>query len=204
MLSFKELKILISKSCKVISRSEDITDRFSFEIDFTKLEKKLQTADPNLHVLSFNDKTLSYIPYLSDVQLVTEYLHTPEELNMVFNGKSEICTFMIFSTLTEKETVTIESNGKELTSNEIFDICNGESEQINFDVVKGIISQLPLYQVLVVRTFNKKQERFEYKIFFRSNYEMVGLFKSIRNNTSNEDQVESTAEEVVENDEVAE
>ena len=202
MLSFKELKVLIAKSCRVVSKSDDLTDRFSFDIDFTKLEKKLQGADQNLHVLAFYDKNSSYVPYMSDVQLLTEYLHTPEELNMVFNGQSEICTFMIFSTLTEKGIITLaDDKGNPLSSEEIFNICNGEAEEINFETVKDIISTLPMYQVLVVRIFYKKQEKFEYKIFFRSNYEMVSLFKSTKNakveeeNTSNEEVESETTEE---------
>src|SRR5574344_283001 len=164
MISFKELKVLITKCCKVESKS-DLSERFSFEIDFANMEQRLQEADPNLHVLAFYEKAKSYVPNMMDVQLISEYLHKPEEIKMVFNGNSEVYPFMIFSIVGEsgKEMKLVDKNGKAIASEDIFKLCNGSADEIDFELVKTIVEKLPIYQVLAIRTFVKKQDKFDYK-----------------------------------------
>lgn len=191
MISFKELKVLITKCCKVESKS-DLSERFSFEVDFTNMEKRLQEVDQNFHVLAFNEKVKSYVPYLSDVQMLTEYVHKPDEIKMVFNGNSEICPFMIFSVVGEsgKEYKLHDKNGKIVAAEDIFKLCNGSSDEIDWSMVKEIVEKLPIYQVLAIRTFVKKQDKFDYKLCFRSNYEMISFFKSLQNNTAEDTSTE--------------
>lgn len=202
MISFKELKTVIIKSCKVQSNS-DILDRFSFEVDFSKMEAQLQNVDPNLHVMSYDEVINSYVPNLYDMQMLTEYLHNPTEIKTALNGKTQIVPFMIFSTMGAdlKDHSIHDNNNKVIPKEEIFSSLNGTSDNIQRETVKEIMSKLPIYMIVVMRLFDTKQEKFIYKFFFRSNYAMVTYYNSIKNKEnellegmSGEDESESSVE----------
>jgi hypothetical protein len=194
MVKFKDLKVATLRCCKT-KQSADISDRFSFEIDFAKLEKALKELDSNLHVLSFAEKKESHIPSLEDVQLLVEYLHKPREIETVFDGQTQICTFMIYytaqhesnDTYREFESFADAETNTPYTQEDLFKFCN---VAIDFSLIHEIIEKVPMYQVLVYKTFNNRKDKFDYQVNFRSNYEMVGYHKFVESKELDEEEAE--------------
>ena len=49
-------------------------------------------------------------------------------------------------------------------------------------MITGICINYPIYRTLIIRKFNKKRDKFEYSIYFRSNYNMITYIKSLKEN----------------------
>jgi hypothetical protein len=177
-LSFKELRVAISKSCTAV-QTEDISDRYAFTLDAIKLENILKQKKSPLHVMAFNKVLESRVPSVKDVQLITEYMRLPEEIDNTFNGKVQVCEFMIFCKQNIQGPVEINNEAGEIISDkDLFNFCNN-TEELNDEIIYGIIKNLPVYKILVTREFDYNSDMFEYKIYIRSNYEMVTYYKAL-------------------------
>ena len=64
--------------------------------------------------------------------------------------------------------------------------CDDGSSYFASSVLQTIVQNLPMYMVLVIRYFDTKKDRYEYKIHIRSNYEMVSYFKAMTADKNNE------------------
>jgi len=172
MIDFVGLKALITKACKVDISGESFQDRCKFYINTAKLEMNLATK-ANLHYLADpdairtiekeDDKEIvilpSHIPTFKDIQMVSEYIHEKAEFKSVFNGMSQIAFMVLY----------LDENASETDPKPVdvrLDIPDLENQ------VK-IINDRPVYNTLVVRRFNPKADRFEYRLYFRSNYNMM-------------------------------
>lgn len=179
MLNFNDLKRIVSLSSKS-TISGSIADRFSFTIDYAKVEKNLAKTDPNFHILGFGSTESSHKPTIeNDLISVMNYIKDGDEYDTIFNGDTEIVTFLIYAAVSKNEDGSFSqislqnTDGKELTQSELFDALNSATP--NGDLAKEIIKSLPVYQVLVYRYFNTSKDAFAYKVWFKSNYEMVGF-----------------------------
>ena len=185
ILSFVDLRTAITKSC-IARPSENISDKYGFKIDINKLEENLRFTDKNcsLHVLAFNNEIESYIPSYKDIQLVSEYLNRNNgNIDLIFNGKVEICEFMVYAKENIQGSIDINDGaGNTLSDEDLFKYCN-DPESLKSDVIYGIIKDLPLYRIIVFRSFDTKYDKYQYRIFIRSNYEMVSFHKTIKEKT---------------------
>ena len=180
-LSFKEIRVAISKSCSAI-QTDDISDRYAFTLDTIKLENIFKQKKSSLHVMAFDKVLASRIPTIKDIQLITEYMRKNEEIDNTFNGKVQVCEFMIYCKHNIQGPIDINNDNDEpINDKDLFNFCNNKDELDN-DIIYGIIKNLPVYKVLVTREFDYNSDMFEYKIYIRSNYEMVTYYKALSEN----------------------
>lgn len=180
-LSFKEIRIAISKSCSAL-QTDDISDRYAFTLDTTKLENIFKQKKSSLHVMAFDKIVSSRVPSVKDIQLITEYMRQNEEIDNTFNGKVQVCEFMIYCKHNIQGPIEINNgDGEPITDKDLFNFCNNKDE-LNDEIIYGIIKNLPVYKVLVTREFDYNSDMFEYKIYIRSNYEMVTYYKALTEN----------------------
>lgn len=173
MLTFNELKPIISKCC-YSGKSNDLSEKYHFSVDFKKLENDLENQNEDLHVMSFADKVESRIPTVYDIQLLSEYAHKQETTSsMFFNGTSEFVSFMLYST--KDGDLWKEDDIESLIEDDIYETINGEEK--NLDLINYIIDNAPLYYVVVIKRFNQAKERFDYNIFFRYNSSMNNIVR---------------------------
>lgn len=190
MITLKKLDSIIKRCCSVVSDdSKDANDRYSFKIDFDKLDKLLNPVDSNLHPLvstsAYSSKRIDF----SDIQNLVEYLHKPEEMTPIFDGKSEFVTFLIYSAQDKNSRVVNfkDSGGNDIDGYHAYMIKYDDgSSYFASSVLQTIVQNLPMYMVLVIRYFDTKKDRYEYKIHIRSNYEMVSYFKAMTSDKTNE------------------
>ena len=181
-LSFKEIRIAISKSCSV-NQTDEVSDRYGFTLDTTKLENIFKQKKSSLHVMAFNKTVASRVPTVQDIQLITEYMRQNDEIDTTFNGKVQVCEFMIFCKHNIQGPIEIncEETGEPISDKDLFNFCNN-AEELNESIIYGIIKNLPVYKILVTREFDYNSDMFEYKIYIRSNYEMVTYYKALTEN----------------------
>ena len=209
--TLKSLTYMIKKCC-VSSDNESLNDMYSFSLNITKLKNMLKQKNTNLHLIALNKSLESRAVQLEDLQLITEYVHDNRMYNTIFDGKSHILQFMLFSSENSDGEISFLSeneNGEQIpmSEKELFDKCNIDVDD-NF--VKNICRDLPCYRVIVTRSFVKgyndkiegPTDRFEYKVNIRSNFNMVAYQKSQKEDKKEEAMeepvVEETVEEVVE------
>jgi hypothetical protein len=173
MIDFKELKVLIQKASSV--DKTDISSRFKFSVDVEKLEQLLNQKS-DLHVIAGTQLVESRIPDFEDVQLVSEYVYKKEHFASIFNGSSQIATFLLYCDMNGSFSVGTDS--ETFTSGDIYAKLN--TEDIDMDIMNVIVSDTPIYRVLVVRRFNTKEDKFDYAIFFRSNRNMINYIKDLK------------------------
>lgn len=193
MIQLKNLDRVIRNCCSVIKDdSKEITDRYAFRIDFNKMNSMLAQHDKTFHPLVFtsNNTYESRHFEFEDIQFLSEYLHKPECFDPVFDGRSQFVKFMIYCeqnssgetiTFTDQDGNKIPGNKAYLTTDE-----NGETS-IVYEALERIVRNLPIYMVLVIRIFDTKKDRYDYKIYIRSNYEMVSYFKKYSEKENKED-----------------
>lgn len=169
MIDFKELKSVIKRAC-FVEKTEDIDSRFGFTIDIEKLEQILN-QESDLHVIAFDDKLRSRIPTYEDLQVISEYIYKKEIINGIYNGNSQIATFMIYSDMGETK--------DEAEAAAIYDRLNNP-ECVDISLINGIVTEKPIYRALIVRRFNYKEDKFDYAIYFRSNRVMINYIKGLR------------------------
>lgn len=182
MITLKKLDSLILKSCSVVNNGDSGNDYYAFTIDFNKLNGMLKTADKNLHPLVEIAKITSKPVTFTDIQSITEYIHKPEELKFAMSDKTEILEFLIYCAQdkTGKVNEFKDGNGNVIDAYDAYkDFEDDENYSLNKNVVEYIVSNLPMYMVLVLRSFNQKSYKYDYKIYIRSNYEMVSYFKAM-------------------------
>lgn len=190
MITLKKLDSIIKRCCSVVSDdSKDVTDRYSFSIDFDKLEKLLNPIDSNLHPLVSSKSYRSKVIEFDDIQNLVEYLHNSDEMAPIFDGKSEFVKFLIYSAKDKNSRVVNfkDSDGNEVDGYHAYMVkCDDGSSYFASSVLQTIVQNLPMYMVLVIRYFDTKKDRYEYKIHIRSNYEMVSYFKAMTADKNNE------------------
>ena len=179
ILSFSDLRMVISKAC-IARPSEDISDKYGFSINIEKLENCLKSTKNKcaLHVMAFKPVVESRIPTIDDLQLISEYTRKDEELDTIFDGKVEIVELMIYHKGNIQGSIDInKEDGSVYTDAELFKACNNP-ELLDTNIIYGIMKNLPVYKIIVIRVF--EDDSYKYKIFIRSNYEMVSFHKSLQ------------------------
>lgn len=178
MIDFKDLKQTIQKACKS-EQSTDINERFKFSINTYKLEKILNQKS-DLHVIGFKEEIVSHIPTVEELQLITEYAHKKDEIETIYDGFTQVITFLLYCDK-NGELGFANEDGSAIDNKEIFDQLN-KPELINKELLTGISINYPIYRTLIIRRFNKRKDKFEYSIYFRSNYNMITYIKSLKEN----------------------
>lgn len=195
MITLKKLDSLILKSCSVVNGGKAGNDYYSFSIDFDKLNNLLGQVDKNLHPFVEASKIFSKPVDFSSIQSITEYIHKTEELKFALTDKTEYAEFLIYCAQdkTGKVSDFKDEEGNAIDAYEAYkERLEDGTYSLNKDVVQYIVSNLPMYMVLVLRSFNQKNYKYDYKIYIRSNYEMVSYFKAT---TGSDDKKEKSAEE---------
>ena len=178
MIGFKELKSIIVRSSRTDDRnkSSDINSKFNFSINVDRLEKALN-AKSDLHVVAFTKNLVSRIPDISELQLISEYVHKKEEINTIFDGKTQIVTFMLYCDMNDQ--IHIGEKDKTLTAKEICDAINNDDHPDN-DIVMLLAEAYPMYRTMIVRRFDNRKDKFVYSIYFRSSYKMIKYISSLK------------------------
>jgi len=202
--SLKSLTYMIKKCC-TSADNESLNDLYAFSLDVEKLKNILKQKGTNLHVIALNRTLESRPVQLEDVQFITEYVHDGRMYDTIFDGKSHIVQFMLFSSEDENGDINFIVNTENenedpivLSDKELYNKCN-----INVDetFVKNICRDLPCYRIIVTRSFIKgfmdkndgPTDKFEYKVNIRSNFRMVG-FQKFAKEKKNEDKSETVEE----------
>lgn len=174
-ISFSELRAAISKACSTNS-TESIDGIYGFSVDMAKLDEILREKKSNLYSLGFKSVVESKVPGFEDIQNITEYMRDEKTISNTFNGKVQVCEFMLFlkENLDGPIDINYGDDDDALTDEEIFNLCNVELDK---EFILGIIKNLPMYKILIVREFSHHKDNFKYNIFIRSNYQMVTYYK---------------------------
>lgn len=178
MIDFKELKHLIIKTCKS-DHTEDINSRFSFSIESAKLEQSLSNTD--LHVIGFTKEVVSRVPTYDDLQLIEEYIpkYKKDLLEEVYDGNSQILTLTLYCTK-DGELELRDQNNNPIDKEDLFTKLNGSEDELDRNTILSIIENYPIYRTLIIRKFNNRKDRFDYSIYFRSNYNMIDYIKELK------------------------
>ena len=189
MNSLQNITYIIKKCCSVEEAIVDYTDRYKFRLDISKLENMLKQKKTNLHVLAFDKSLQSKLVGVEDIQLVSEYMHDPDllELTIGENSNTNFVQFMIFGTENQDGKIDIKITNPEpgeeeiIDDKELFGMVNGiNGHELDRTLVTNIVKFLPCYRVIVTRIFNTSEDRFEYRVYIRSNYNMVTYYKSVK------------------------
>lgn len=167
MIGFKSLKHLILKSCNSNNSSENINDMIHFTIDCKKLESIL-AQHTDLHVMAFSNCLESKTPDVRDLQLITEYVKNKEEVDMIYDGKTQVCFFMLYCT--KEGSLAVEA----MTDHGYSKV----NEELDEKLIETIASGYPVYRAMIIRRFN--EDKFNYSIYFRSNYQMICYIKDLK------------------------
>ena len=173
MIDFTDLKQVIKNSCKTRETGEDFNNHFKFYINFEKLERILTQKKSDLHVIVPVSRDESWIPSIDEIQNISEYIKTDTDAKHIFDGKSEIFEFILFSTKND------ELSTEELGAEE-------DTKHIK-DAITNLVMNFPVYRTLIVRRFDTRKDKFEYVIYFRSNYNMISYIKELN---SSEDHID--------------
>ena len=192
---FKTLRNAIVNSCNVIDGVVDIEKNYRFKIDFAKMENILNQKKTGLHVLAFDKFQESFEPGLNEIQLISEYIKSDKDFERIFNGKTNIVYFMLYYRENADGEVNIYNDKDDImTDKQIFEACNGDFNHINPTIILNIVKDLPVFRVLVERSFDFSADKFKYRVYFRQNNEMSIFYESLKNKTE-EDKNEETVEE---------
>jgi len=198
-----DLTTMTRKCCSRPEGATSTTSRYQFEMDFVKLENMLKQKKTNLHVIGLDKVVLSRpIDVVKDAQFISEYIKNKSILEASLAEGAEMIQFMLFSTENEKGTmrpkyIDDEGNAVDISDKELFTMCN-EPDQINENLIRCIVTEHPVYRIIVVRLFNEKNDRYDYNVNIRSNYPMISYMKSPAANGEavEAEQNEEAAEEV--------
>ena len=189
--SLQTLSNIIRKCCTVTNaESTNIEDRYAFTINTEKLEMLLKQKKTNLHVIALNKTLESVIVGIEDIPLISEYVHDSKIYKNIFEKGSEFVSFMLFSTVNENGNIDLVTENEEgvtipLTDKEIYENGN-DSESLDNEFIVNVTKDLPCYRVLVIRIYNYYEDKFEYKILIRSNFNMVTFQKANKALNENE------------------
>jgi hypothetical protein len=198
MIGFKDLKSIIVRNSRTVddkNKSSDINAKFNFTINVDRLEKALSSKS-DLHVVAFSKNIVSRVPDISELQLISEYVHKKEEINTIFDGKTQIATFMFYCDM--NGTLHIGEKDNTYTSKEICDAINTDEEP-DKEIAMILAESFPMYRAMVVRRFDNRKDKFVYSIYFRSSYSMITYINSLKeegkfNSADNKDTVEEIPE----------
>lgn len=197
-LSFSEIRSIITKCCGTNQTSE-LSDKYSFDMNISKMENILKQKKTELHALAFNKTIESRVPSYNDIQLVTEYMKDEKEINYTFNGTNQIAELMLYYQANNQGAMEIkDQDGNLITDKELFNLCNNP-ESLDKEIIFNIVKNMPIYRILIVRGFNTESDRFEYKIYIRSNYNMISFYRDVVSKTTHQQLIdeESTDNENV-------
>ena len=198
MIGFKDLKSIIVRSSRTTddkNKSSDINNKFNFVINVDKLEKALNNKC-DLHVVAFSKFIESRVPDISELQLISEYVHKREEINTIFDGKTQIATFMFYCDMEGGLTIENNETKDSYSSKELSDMINCDNP--NRDIATVLASEFPMYRTMVVRRFDNRKDKFVYSIYFRSSYSMITYINSLKeegafnNSADTKEEVEET------------
>ena len=179
MIGFKDLKSIIVRSSRTTddkNKSSDINNKFNFVINVDRLEKALSSKS-DLHVVAFNKNIVSRVPDISELQLISEYVHKKEEIHTIFDGKTQIATFMFYCDMNGQ--LHIGEKDNTYTAKEISDAVNTDEEP-DKEIAMILAESYPMYRTLVVRRFDNRKDKFVYSIYFRSSYNMITYINSLK------------------------
>ena len=183
MITLKKLDSLILKCCNVVKSDQNKdTDYYKFGINFDQLESMLSNVDKNLHPLVECAELESRPVEFKDIQNLTEYLHKADEFTPVFE-KCEMVQFLIYCTQdkTGKNFEFFDDENNKINPYDAYKVDEGVEGEwgINKEILQQIVQNLPMYMVTVIRSFDHEHYKYDYKIYIRSNYEMVSYFKAM-------------------------
>ena len=178
MIGFKDLKSIIVRNSRTDdkNKSSDINAKFNFTINVDRLEKALSSKS-DLHVVAFSKNIVSRVPDISELQLISEYVHKKEEINTIFDGKTQIATFMFYCDMNGQ--LHIGEKEKTYSTKEISDMINTD-ENPNKEIAMILAEGYPMYRAMVVRRFDNRKDKFVYSIYFRSSYSMITYINSLK------------------------
>ena len=179
MIGFKDLKAIIVRNCRTLDDKNgtgDINNRFNFVINVDRLEKALSNKS-DLHVVAFTKNIVSRVPHINELQLISEYVHKKEEINTIFDGNTQIATFMFYCDMNNQ--LHIGEKDNTFTAKEICDAINRD-ENPDKEIATIIADSYPMYRAMVVRRFDKRKDKFVYSIYFRSSYSMITYINSLK------------------------
>lgn len=191
MIGFKDLKSIIVRSSRTTddkNKSSDINNKFNFVINVDRLEKALSSKS-DLHVVAFTKNIVSRVPDISELQLISEYVHKREEINTIFDGKTQIATFMFYCDMNNQLHIGEKENT--YTAKEISDAINTD-ENPDKEIAMILAEGFPMYRTMVVRRFDNRKDKFVYSIYFRSSYSMITYINSLKEEGKFNSEEEST------------
>ena len=180
MLNFNDLKTIITRCCFVDKNTKKFEDKFQFTLDCKRLETELQKRNSNLHVMSFFKKLNSEEILLTDLQTIIDYVHRDRDMDAVIDDPDCRMVKFIIYYADSKFVAPAEEGQKEIECDDIFNILNDEdnpTEEAD-DIARMVTKSFPVYTVFMTRVFNNLKDKFEYRIFFRSNHQMLDLIKA--------------------------
>ena len=180
MLNFNDLKTIITRCCFVDKNTKKFADKFQFTLDCKRLETELQKRNSNLHVMSFFKKLYSEEILLTDLQTIIDYVHRDRDMDAIVDDHDCMMVKFIIYYADSKFVAPAEEGQKEIEWDEIFNILNDEdnpTEEAD-DIARMVTKDFPVYTVFMTRVFNNLKDKFEYRIFFRSNHHMLDLIKA--------------------------
>ena len=178
MIEFKDLKQLISKACSTEQSEDDINKRFKFSINFEKLEKILNQKGTDLSVIAPVSSVCSWVPGIDEILTISEYTKNKSDIEFIFDGNTEIMEFLLYSTKNGAMKVPEVPVKKDIVS------VSEEKKSII-----DIMMDFPVYRTLIARKFDKRNDKFEYAIYFRSNYNMIMYIKDLKEKNDNSAEV---------------
>lgn len=178
VVSFRDLKNMITKVCTAKSDAKDYAEKHSFSMNMYTLNNMLVQKKLDYRVMAGTDKLGSYIPFVSDIHMITDYVESYEELMEIMDGYTQIAVFTLFSIRNKNGEIVIgEDEEHKLADKDIFAACNNH-KKLDIELMSVISKQLPTYRILVARKFNPKSDSFAYNVYFRSNRQMSAFFRS--------------------------
>ena len=200
MIGFKDLKSIIVRNCRTLddkNSAGDINSRFNFFINVDRLEKALSNKS-DLHIVAFTGTIVSRVPKIHELQFISEYVHKREEINTIFDGKTQIATFMFYCDMEGTQNIdgSVLNKDNALSPKEISDAINRDEPNKNIATI--LATEFPMYRAMVVRRFDKRKDKFVYSIYFRSSYSMITYINSLKEQGQFEAGENNTTEDVVE------
>lgn len=175
--SFFDLKNMIIKSCIAKSDAKDYAEKHNFSINMVTLDNMFAQKGLDYHVMAGLSMLDSYIPCVTDIHTVSDYVEDQTMLMNVMDGYTQVVIFTIYSTKNKDGEIAIgEDEEHPYDHKKIFALCNGK--KIDLDLMGIIVKQLPIYKIMVARRFNPSTDLFVYEVFFRSNRAMSEFYRS--------------------------
>ena len=193
--TLQDLTAMIRKCC---SHPENAESRSQFTIDFVKLENMLKQKQTNLHTIAYSRTIDSEPVTIKHAQFISEYIKNRGVFEAALCSDSQIISFMMFSTVDETGEVRpkyLDDDGNkiDIPDKDLFAYCN-EPEELNEELIKAVINQNPVYRVIVVRMYSHRNDRYDYNVNIRSNYQMIQYQRYLRESAENGEAAAETTE----------